>query len=321
MRRAMADAEVGDDVYGEDPTAQRLEARTAELLGKEAALFVPSGTMANQISLLLHCKKADAVLVGEGTHCMVFETGAAAAWAGVQFSVVGKGGLFTASEMETHIEPNLDWLPRSRLVVIENTHNRGGGRVFAQHDVVQVAERAHAQGLAVHLDGARLWNASVATSVALDVLARPADTVSVCYSKGLGAPAGSAIAGTREHIKEARRLRKMLGGGMRQVGILCAGALVALEQRDRLVEDHARARRLAEGLAKHPSFRVDLPAVQTNIVMIETQEGKAAELSARFKQASVLINPMGASCLRAVTHRDLSDTDIARALMVLRDVA
>lgn len=321
MRRAMAEAEVGDDVYGEDPTAQKLEARTAELLGKEAALFVPSGTMANQIALLLHCKKADAVLVGEGTHCMAFETGAAAAWAGVQFSVVGAGGLFDAAQMEANIEPSFDWLPRSRLVVIENTHNRGGGLVFPQAEVVKIAERAHARGLTVHLDGARLWNASAATGLSLDVLAKPADTVSVCFSKGLGAPAGSAIVGTRSHISEARRLRKMLGGGMRQVGVLCAGALVALEQRGRLAEDHALARRLAEGVAKHARFKVDLASVQTNIVMIETPEGKASELSGRFKQAGVLINAMGASRLRAVTHRDLSEADITRALTVFGDVA
>jgi len=321
MRRAMADAEVGDDVYGEDPTAQRLEARTAELLGKEAALFVPSGTMANQIALLLHCRKGDAVLVGEGTHCMLYETGGAAALAGVQFSVVGSGGLFSSVDMEAGIEPCFDWLPRSRLVVIENTHNRGGGRVFAQADVAQVAERAHARGLAVHLDGARLWNASTASGLALDVLAQPADTLSVCFSKGLGAPAGSAIVGTRAHITEARRLRKMLGGGMRQVGMLCAAALIALDQRDRLTEDHALARRLAEGVAKHPSFKVDLAKVQTNIVMIETAEGKASELSLRFKQSGILINAMGASCLRAVTHRDLSAADITRALTVFGDVA
>lgn len=320
MRRAMAEAEVGDDVYGEDPTAQRLEARTAELLGKEAALFVPSGTMANQIALMLHCRAGDAVLVGEGTHCMVYETGAAAAWARVQFSVIGSGGLFSASAMEAAIEPAFDYLPRSRLVVIENTHNRAGGRIFPQAEVEEIASRAHARGLSIHLDGARLWNASAATRLPLHELAAPADTVSVCFSKGLGAPAGSALLGTRAHIAEARRLRKMLGGGMRQVGVLCAAAAVALEERDRLRDDHTLAQQLAHGLVEHTGWTVDTRGVETNIVNIEVPADAAPAIAARLKQAGVLMNAMGANRLRAVTHRDLSIADIDRALAVCRDV-
>ncbi len=320
MRRAMADAEVGDDVYGEDPTAHKLEARTAELLGKEAALFVPSGTMANQIALMLHCRAGDAVLVGEGTHCMVYETGAAAAWARVQFSVVGKGGLFSADEMEAAIDPDHDHLPRSRLVVIENTHNRAGGRVFPQAEVAAIAARAHGRGLFVHLDGARLWNAAAASGNSLALLAAQADTVSVCFSKGLGAPVGSALVGPRALITEARRLRKMLGGGMRQVGVLCAAALVALDQRERLVEDHELAQRLAQGIARDTHWSVDLARVETNIVNITMPEGTAPSMAARLKEAGVFVNAMGASILRAVTHRDLSRVDIDQALTVLRDV-
>lgn len=320
MRRAMSEAEVGDDVYGEDPTAQRLEARTAELVGKEAALFVPSGTMANQIALMLHCRAGDAVLVGEGTHCMVYETGAAAAWARVQFSVVGSGGLFSAAEMEAAIDPLVDYLPRSRLVVIENTHNRAGGRVFAQDEVDNIAARAHARGLFVHLDGARIWNAAVVTGLSPAQLAAPADTVSVCFSKGLGAPVGSALVGSRALIAEARRLRKMLGGGMRQVGVLCAAALIALEQRDRLSDDHVLAQRLAQGLVRDTSWSVDLGRVETNIVNIEVPADKAAPLAARLREKGVLMNAMGASRLRAVTHRDLTISDIDRTLAVCRNV-
>ncbi len=319
MRRAMADAEVGDDVYGEDPTAHKLEARVAELLGKEAALFVPSGTMANQLALLLHCRAGDAVLVGEGTHCMVYETGAAAAWARVQFSIVGKGGLFSADEMEAAVDPLADYLPRSRLVVLENTHNRGGGRVFPQAEVERIATRAHARGLFVHLDGARLWNAAAASGVALHTLAAHADTVSVCFSKGLGAPVGSALVGSRAHIVEARRFRKMLGGGMRQVGVLCAAALIALDQRERLHEDHALAQHLAKGLARDAGWSIDLSRVETNIVNITVADGGAPALSAKLRQAGLLVNAMDASTLRAVTHRDVSRADIDRALLVCRD--
>jgi len=320
MRRAMSEAEVGDDVYGEDPTAQRLEARTAELVGKEAALFVPSGTMANQIALMLHCRAGDAVLIGEGTHCMMYETGAAAAWARVQFSVIGSGGLFSAAEMEAAIDPLVDYLPRSRLVVIENTHNRAGGRVFAQDEVNNIAARAHARGLSVHLDGARIWNAAVVTGLSPAQLAAPADTVSVCFSKGLGAPVGSALVGSRALIAEARRLRKMLGGGMRQVGVLCAAALIALEQRDRLSDDHVLAQRLAQGLVRDTSWSVDLGRVETNIVNIEVPADKAAQLAARLKEKGVLMNAVGASRLRAVTHRDLTTSDIDRTLAVCRNV-
>jgi threonine aldolase len=319
MRRAMAEAEVGDDVFGEDPTAQRLEARTAELLGKEAALFVPSGTMANQLALLLHCRRGDAVVLGEGTHCMVFETGGAAATAGVQFSVAGQGGPFTAAECEKAILPAADWFPRARLVVLENTHNVAGGRVLPQAEVVAVAEVARRHGLAVHLDGARLWNAATASGLALDVLARPADSVSVCFSKGLGAPLGSALVGSRDFIKEARRYRKMLGGGMRQVGIVCAAALYALEHhREGLAQDHALAQTLAKGLAQLSGVSVDVARVETNIVNIDVPA--AREVARRLAAAGVLINATGDSRLRAVTHRDVGPGDIALTLEAFRRV-
>lgn len=321
MRRAMAAAEVGDDVYGEDPTAARLEARVAELLGKQAALFVPSGTMANQIALMLHCRRGDAVVVGEHTHCMIYETGAAAALAGVQFSVAGRGGLFDAEALDAVVSEPRDWSPRASLVVLENTHNGAGGAVWERGALRAVCARARERGLAVHLDGARLWNASIASGVALAELAAPADTVSVCFSKGLGAPAGSALAGSAAQIALARRLRKMLGGGMRQVGVLCAAALYAIEhQRDRLAEDHVLAERLATALAALPGFSVDLRSVQTNIVNVDVP-GSASELSRRLAEQGVLLNATAPSRLRAVTHRDVQRQEIDAAIAIFTRLA
>jgi threonine aldolase len=329
MRRAMYDAEVGDDVYGEDPTAQRLEELTARLLGKEAALFVPTGTMGNQLALLLHCRPGDAVVVGEGAHCMAFESGAGAALAGVQFSVAGSGGFFDVAELEAAVSPAADMFPRTRLVALENTHNRKGGAIWPQADARAVATRARSLGLAVHLDGARLWNASVASGAPLDELASYADTVSVCFSKGLGAPVGSALAGSSAVIREARRYRKMLGGGMRQVGVLCAAALYAVnEQRARISEDHALAGRLASGLQELP--RVVVHPVETNIVLVDIvmdrqargsasdreidANAPAAELVSRLRTLGVLVNAVAPRRLRAVLHRDLEAAHVDAAL-------
>src|SRR6188768_795742 len=227
MREAMAKAAVGDDVYGEDPTVIALERRAAELLGKESALFVASGTMSNQIALLVHTRPGDEVVIGEGAHIAFYESGAGAALAGVQFAQAGAGGLFDADDLSSVVKPKADYHPRTSLVCLENTHNRAGGRIFPQATAQAVVERARASGLSAHLDGARLWHAALAKSTSEAELARPFDTVSVCFSKGLGALVGSALVGTRETINAARRYRKMLGGGMRQAGILAAGALFA----------------------------------------------------------------------------------------------
>ncbi|MDF3066136.1 MAG: threonine aldolase [Polyangiaceae bacterium] len=315
----MANAEVGDDVYGEDPTVRALEERCAALLGKEAALFVPSGTMGNQIGLLIHTRPGDEVIVGEGAHCAFFESGAGAAWAGVQFATAGRGGLFTAAEMLHVVKPRSFQYPRTSVVVVENTHNRSGGRVFPQGEVLRVAEAARAEGLALHLDGARLWNASVATGLGVQQLAAPFDTVNVCFSKGLGAPVGSAIAGTRDHVLAARRFRKMLGGGMRQAGILAAGALYALEHhRDRLGEDHRTASLLAELLAGIPG--VTPSRAETNIVMLDLQTQDAAELATEAAQRGVLLNVTGKHQLRAVTHLDVSEAQVRAGAGVLRSL-
>jgi len=229
MRAAMAAAEVGDDVFGEDPTVNRLQERAAALLGKEAALFVPSGSMANQIAIKVHCQPGDEVIVGEGAHNNLYESGAAGAIGGVQLSVAGRGGLFTAADVDGIYKPgsNHNYAP-TRLVCIESTHNRGGGLVWRAREVAQIVELARARGVALHLDGARVCNAAVAQGVAVATLAAPFDTASMCFSKGLGAPVGSVIAGTKAHIERAHRFRKMLGGGMRQAGILAAAALYAV---------------------------------------------------------------------------------------------
>ena len=319
MRAAMAVAEVGDDVYGEDPSVKALEERVAALLGKQAALFVPSGTMGNQIGLLVHTRPGDEVIIGEGSHCAFYESGAASAWAGVQFAIAGRGGLFTADEMLDVIKPPQDHFPRTRLVVVENTHNRSGGRVFPQAEVARIAAAARANGLGLHLDGARIWNASVATGIDVAELAAPFDTLSVCFSKGLGAPVGSAFVGSREHVVAAHRFRKMLGGGMRQAGILAAGALHALEQhRARLANDHAAARAFADVLRGAPA--IELAPVETNIIVLTTKTLPAAELVRRAAAAGVLMNATGKHTLRAVTHLDVDAGQVQSAAETLRRV-
>jgi threonine aldolase len=320
MRTAMAGAEVGDDVWGEDPTVRALEERTAALLGKPAALFVPSGTMANQIALLLHCRPGDEVIVGRGAHTRLYESGAGAAWAGVQFAEIGADdGTFDGAAVDAAVLPVDRNLPRSRLVAVENTHNRGGGRIWPRAQVDGVVARARIHRLALHLDGARIWNAAVASGVAERDLAAPFDTVSACFSKGLGAPVGSALAGAADAIEAARRFRKMLGGGMRQAGILAAGALYALDHhRARLAEDHANALRLAEGLATTDGIDVDPARVDTNIVIFGVRGLDAPTLSTRVAAAGVRIAPISATRLRAVTHLDVDANGIDRALAAIR---
>lgn len=315
MRRAMAAAEVGDDVYGEDPTVNRLEARAAEVLGKEAALFVPSGTMGNQLALLVHCRPGDEVVIGRGAHVAFYEGGAGAAWAGVQFTEVPGDGCFDADALAATLDGGSYATPRTRLVAFENTHNRAGGRVFPARDLAACAELARARGLAVHVDGARIWNAAVATGADEATLCAPVDTVSACFSKGLGAPVGSVLAGPREAIREARRLRKMLGGGMRQAGVLAAAALHALDhQRARLAEDHAHARRLAEGLAALPGVRCDPAAVETNLVAFDVRDGDAPGFEARARDRGVRIHAMAPGRLRAVTRLGIGAADVDEAV-------
>ena len=319
MRAAMAGAEVGDDVYGEDPTVTRLEVRVAELLGKERALFVPSGTMSNQLALLCHTRRGEEVLVGERAHLLSDESGAAAAWSGVQMRTVGRGGLFTAEELEGALEePELHRAPQ-RLVALENPHNRAGGQLFQAAEVARITALARARGLLLHLDGARLWNAAVASGRSVAELAAPFDSVSVCFSKGLGAPVGSALCGSAATILAARRYRKMLGGGLRQAGILAAAALYALEHhRERLAEDHAAARRIAAALAGlAPGVRV-LDG-ETNQVNVDTPGVPASRVVVAARQRGVLVGAMGPNRTRAMTHLDVSPADAERAAAALRE--
>ena len=318
MRDAMARAEVGDDVYGEDPSVKRLEAEVASLLGKEAALFVPSGTMGNQLALLCHTERGDEVYAGEGSHCIWYESGAAAAWSGVQLVEVGRGGIFDADELERAIKPPAYYMPHPRLLVLENTHNRGGGRVWPLAQLDEVCDAAGRRGLALHLDGARLWNAATASGESPKALARRFDSVSVCFSKGLGAPVGSALAGSKPLIDKAHRLRKMLGGGMRQVGVLAAAASYALEHHTGLLAlDHANARAFASALAELPG--VGIPEVQTNIVMIDLPID-AEPVVRRAAERGLRLSAFGPRRLRAVTHLDVDADAIARAASILREL-
>jgi threonine aldolase len=326
MRQTIAEAEVGDDVYGEDPTVRRLEAEVAELTGKAAALFVSSGTLGNQLALLVHCQAGDEVVIGEGAHCAFYESGAAAVLARVQMAVAGAGGLFTADQLRQVVKPADYYYPRTSLVCLENTHNRGGGRIFPQADVVAVSAAARSLGLAVHLDGARLWNAHVASGLAIQELVAPVDTATLCFSKGLGAPVGSVLVGSAEQIKKAHRFRKMLGGGMRQLGLLAAGARHALHHHvKRLVEDHEHARSFAERVVAASSglLSVDLASVQTNIVNVDVEEaaGPAARLVEHAKASGVLVSATGPSRVRVVFHLDVSAADGERAAAVLSDAA
>jgi threonine aldolase len=320
MRQAMAEAPVGDDQYGEDPSVNRLQDRIAELLGKEKALFVPSGTMANQIALKLLTRPGDEVIVADA-HMMWLEAGAGAANAGVLFNTIGQGGLFTADDFRAALKPRGHIvLPATALVVIENTHNLGGGRVFPQADAEAICAAARDAGVACYLDGARLFNAAVASGRTLAELALPFDLVSVALSKGLGCPVGSVLAGGAADIARGVRVRRMLGGAMRQSGILAAAGLYALDQHiPQLAEDHANARLIAEQLADVPGVRLDLATVETNIIVFRLAESApdAPTIVARAKDAGVLISALGPRMIRAVTHRDLSRGDCARAAQCL----
>jgi threonine aldolase len=324
MRQAMTAAPVGDDQYGEDPTVNRLQDRIAGLLGKEAALFVPSGTMANQIGLKILTRPGDEVVVGDEAHIVWHESGAAAANSGVQFTVVGAGGLFTAADLRgAYKPPGHIVFPPTALVAIENTHNRGGGVVFRQGEAVAICESARELGLATYLDGARLFNAAAATGLRLCELAAPFDVVSVALSKGLGCPVGSLVAGRHDDISRAKRARRMFGGAMRQSGILAAAGLYALDHNlVRLAEDHASARLLAERLAGLRGVRIDLATVQTNIVIFRMEEDApdAATVVARAQAEGVLVSAFGARIVRAVTHLDVSREQCRRAADLLAEI-
>lgn len=317
MRDAMARADVGDDVYGEDPTVNRLQERVAALLGKEAALFVPSGTMANQIALGVLTRPGDELVCDAGAHCVSFESGALAALWGVQARTLATPrGILDPADVEAAIRPAGDVHPRTRVVELENTHNRGGGAVYPLATVRALGALAERRGLSLYLDGARLLNACAATGVAPAEYAAPATLASLCISKGLGAPAGSLVAGPRALVAEARRLRKRLGGGMRQAGVLAAACLWALDHHvERLADDHVNARRLADGLAALRGVRLLFPP-DTNLVFAAFEGRDAGSFSAALARAGVLANPEGSKpdVLRFVTHLDVTAPMIEEAL-------
>jgi threonine aldolase len=325
MRAAMMRAPVGDDQYGEDPSINALEARVAGLLGKEAALFVASGTMANQVALHVLAQRGDEVVAGGEAHVLWHETGAAAALAGVQIVPIGTTGLFDAPAFRAAVKPRGHFVfPPTGLVVIENTHNRGGGLVFPQGDAVAICAAAAELGIPTLLDGARLFNAAAVTGLSVEELARPFRMAWIALSKGLGCPIGSVIAGTGADIAKARRVRRMMGGAMRQAGFLAAAGLYALDHHvDRLAEDHANAHALAELLASSPAFDIDLAAMQTNIVIGRLTEGApdAGTVTARARAAGVLILPFGPRTIRAVTYLGVDRQICIRAGELLIDAA
>ncbi len=315
MREAMARAEVGDDVYGEDPTVRRLEEQVAALLGKERGLFVPSGSMANQLAIMGHTRPGDEVVVGEGSHSVWYEVGAGAVLAGVQFAIAGKGGLFDVDALDEAIKPPAFYYPRTSLIAIEDTHNRAGGRVWPITQLRAVTERARARGLASHLDGARLFNACVASGTSPGERAASFDSATVCLSKGLGAPVGSVLTGSVEFITRAHRHRKMLGGGMRQVGILAAAGLYALEHNQaRLADDHRNARIFAEELmaARSPHLSVNVAAIDTNIVNVDL-DLDAEPVVARARELGLFVGASAQKRIRAVTHLDVDEAAVREA--------
>jgi threonine aldolase len=325
MRRAMAEAEVGDDVYGEDPTVNRLQERAAEIFEKEAALFVPTGSMGNQIAVKLHTRPGTEVIIEERGHIFNYELAAMSVVSGALARPVKSldgSGVLKWEEIAPRLHLKTDYhIAPTGLVAIENSHNLAGGTVYTRARTEEICEGAHAHKLPVHLDGARIFNSAAAQGETVAALSRPADSVMFCLSKGLGAPVGSMLLGRKEFIDEARSWRKLLGGGMRQVGVLAAAGLVALEESPKLLhEDHANARRLAEGLSELPGVKIDPERVVTNIVLFDVADTRVAadEICARLRERDVLAYGFGTS-IRMVTHYDVSGEGIETALAALRE--
>jgi threonine aldolase len=324
MRKAMAEAEVGDDVFGEDPTVNALQGKVANLLGKEAALFVPSGTMANQLSIKSHTQPGDEVIIEASSHPYNFEGGAGAALSGIQFQCLkGVRGILDASQIEEAIRPADHHFPVTKLICLENTHNRGGGSIYPLEKMAEIYRLAKSKGLMLHLDGARLWNASVATGIKPREYAQWADSVSVCLSKGLGAPIGSLVAGSKSFIDRVHRFRKMFGGGMRQAGIIAAAGIYALDHHlERLKEDHRNAKRLAVGLKEFKGVSIDPMHVETNIVIFDVANTgmMGSQVAEAMKKEGVLIHAFSKTQIRLVTHLDVNAEDIEKALKAFKKI-
>jgi threonine aldolase len=326
MRQAMAKAEVGDDVYGEDPTVNQLQEMAAERMGKEAGLFVPSGTMGNLAAILVHCGRGDEVILGNKAHTFLYEAGGVSALGGVHSCQLTNqaDGTLRLDDIRFAIRPNDAHQPVSRLVCLENTHNRCGGVSLTAAYTRAVGDLAHERGLALHLDGARIFNAAIAQGVAVKELAEPADSVTFCLSKALSAPVGSVLCGSREFIKKAHRIRKQLGGGMRQAGVLAAAGIVALESMvDRLAEDHKRARYLARGLSFLPWLVMDEGTPYTNMVFMSLQEAfpaDAAQVADEMAKMNVKVGVVGERRFRLVTHYWIDDKAVDKAILAFQDV-
>ena len=316
MRQVMMSAPVGDDVLGDDPSVQALEAFVADLLGKEAAVYMPSGTMTNQVALRSHTQPGDEVFLESEAHIYYYEGGGPAALSGVSCRLLsGQGGVFSAQTLVQNLRPQDPHFPQAKLVCIENTHNRSGGRIFPLATIQEIAQVCDRENLLLHMDGARFWNACIATGVSERDYAAPFDTVSVCFSKGLGAPVGSALVGSAVDMAKARRFRKMFGGGMRQAGMIAAGALYALQHhRERLIEDHENAQRLAHGLQKIEGVSVDVSAVETNIVNFEVSGQAADEVVKALNQEGIAMLATGPQKIRAVTNLMVSRSQIDEAV-------
>ncbi len=324
MLRAMMEAEVGDDVLGDDPTVKRLETMAAELLDKEAGLFMPSGTMSNQVALYTASTRGDEILCERGCHIVNYEVAAPAALSGLLVNLLrGDRGILTAETIEANIRPRNIHCPRTRIVSLENTHNRAGGTIYPLDVIEEIRVVARKHDLWMHLDGARLWNAHVKTSIPLDKYAACFDSVSVCLSKGLGAPVGSILLGGRDYVEKARRTRKMFGGGMRQVGILAGAGIYALENNiNRLAYDHENAEMLSRRLAEIPGLKVDLETVQTNIVAVDIDPDLITidDFVSKLAGYDVLCIPFGPARVRFVTHLDITTEDCKKAIAAVEKV-
>lgn len=323
MRSAIMEAEVGDDVYGEDPTVNKLQEKVAKMFGKEEALFVPTGVMGNQVCIRTHTNHGDEIIADEDSHIFVYENAAPAALSGVSIKTIpNRMGVITAEQIQTAIRPKAYYIPKTKLICLENTHGRSGGTIFPIEEIKKISLFARERNIKLHLDGARIWNASVASGISLSEYAKYFDSISVCLSKGLGAPIGSVIVGNKDFIDRALVYRKMFGGGMRQVGIIASAGLYAIENNiHRLAEDHKKAKLLADGLKKLKSFKIVPESVQTNMVIADIQSEKTQEeVISLLKIKGILLTPERHNSIRAVTHLDVSFDEINRAVQIFQTI-
>jgi threonine aldolase len=321
MLKFMTEAEVGDDVFASDPTVNAFEKKMAEMFGMEAGLFVPSGTMSNQLCVAVLTQPGDEIIIDELGHIFNYESGAAAHLSSVQIRPIkGERGKINREQSESAIRTYNDWDPHTRVIAVENTTNKGGGACYTKEELIELSNLADEHGLYFHLDGARIWNAMTATGIDPEFFGSVADTISICFSKGLGAPVGSMMLASKDHIKKARRLRKMWGGGMRQVGLLAAAADYAVENHFPLMsEDHKRAKKLAKAVSENPKFKIDLNTVESNIVIFDTVDEAAVDVLKDFERNGVVMIPFGPKTIRATFHFQVDDQDLEKVLDVVRN--